>query len=131
MYHSKKYHSKHTTIEQPDRVGSPGTFRPGPPRPGNAFETPTNRQKMNLIRTFFVLHLSKHRPDPRLVPTLSTPIHTHLLHGHSDVCLLIIRLPSVFFSKLNSLKVHKVSESLKYAKKNICSMRFCNKIVTF
>ena len=31
--------------------------------PVNAFKTSTNKQKMNLIRTLFVLHLSKHRPS--------------------------------------------------------------------
>ena len=39
--------------------------------PPNAFETPTNRRKMNLIRTLFVLHLSKQRHGP--VPTLRIP----------------------------------------------------------
>ena len=43
----------------PARVGS-GPKYPGP-GPVNAFETPTNRRKMNLIRTLFVLRLSKHK----------------------------------------------------------------------
>ena len=45
-----------------------GRVESGPKYPGpvDAFDTPTNRQKMNLIRTLFVLHLSKHRPGPVL-----------------------------------------------------------------
>ena len=35
--------------------------RPGPVK---TFENPTNRQKMNLIRTLFVQNLLKHRPGP-------------------------------------------------------------------
>ena len=53
------------------RVGNKPKYQGRSPArlgPVNAFQTPTNREKMNLIRTLFVLHLSKHKPGP--VPTL-------------------------------------------------------------